>query len=277
MSGKDVTIGIVGCGNMGAAFTSSISRHLPQWGIILYDIDTARQEGVVRRLGGRGASSLEDLIEASAVVLIAVKPQDIDPVLAAARGRPRKLVISIAAGIPLTYLERALAGGAVVRAMPNLNALIGRSVTALSFGPSVSAPHQALAKMVLEAVGAVVVVPDGQMNAVTAVSGSGPAFVAYLKDVVPADEIARVMIKAAQELGIEKGTAQRLAHATVSGTLAILSVNFDAPTLIKRVSSKGGTTEAGMDLLENEGKTPQALIAAIHAACRRAGELSKEH
>ncbi len=277
MSDRGVTIGIVGCGNMGAAFTSSISRHLPQWDIVLFDIDTAKQEGVVRRVGGRGASSLRDLIEASAVVLVAVKPQDIDPVLAAAAARPQKLVISIAAGIPLAYLERALAGGAVVRAMPNLNALIGRSVTALSFGPSVSVSHQALAKKIFEAVGAVVVVPDEQMNAVTAVSGSGPAFVAYLKDVLSPDEIARFMIKAAQELGIEEATAQRLAHATVSGTLAILSVNFDAPTLIKRVCSKGGTTEAGMNLLENEGKTPQALIAAIHAACRRGGELSKEH
>jgi len=276
MSGSDVTLGIIGCGNMGAALATFIPRHLEEGVLVLYDVDKAKQEGVVRHAGARGASSLEDLFEASDVVLLAVKPQDIDPVLVGMRGRPGKLIISIAAGITLAYLEKGCAGVPVMRAMPNLNALIGRSVTALCAGASVSALQRALAQKIFEAVGPVVFVEDGQMDAVTAVSGSGPAFVAAMKDVLDPERIAQIMAAAAQELGLEEETAQRLAQETVSGTLALLSVNFDAPTLIKRVASKGGTTEAGLQVLEKEGKTPQALVSAIHAACRRARELSKK-
>ncbi len=276
MSDQGVTLGIVGCGNMGAALATFIPRRLSSWSFLVHDIDTARQDGLVRHAGVRAASSLADLAQVSDIVLVAVKPQDIGPVLAALRSRPQTLVISIAAGVTLAYLEKALAGGAVVRAMPNLNALIGRSVTALSFSPSVGAAHQALAKRIFQAVGAVVVVPDDQMNAVTAVSGSGPAFVAYLKDVLGPDEIARVLERTAQGLGIEERAAERLARATVAGTLVLLDVNFDAPTLIKRVASKGGTTEAGMEVLIREGKTPEALAEAVRAACRRAGELAKK-
>ncbi len=274
MSDKGVTLGIVGCGNMGAA----LATRLPQRSVIVHDIDTAKQAGLVRSASANvsGAASLTDLVEASDIVLIAVKPQDINPVLAEVRGRPEKLVISIAAGVTLAYLEEAVAGGVVVRAMPNLNALIGRSVTALSFSPSVGEAHQGLAKRIFQAVGAVVVVPDDRMNAVTAVSGSGPAFVAYLKDVIEPDEMRRTLERAARDLGIEERAAERLARATVTGTLALLSTDFDAPTLIKRVASKGGTTQAGLDVLKNEGKTPQALAAAVHAACRRAAELSQK-
>lgn len=274
MNEKDGTLGIVGCGNMGAALATHIARFLPLWSLVVYDIDRAKREGLARNAGAGSAASLAELVDASGVFLIAVKPQDIDPVLAAVRGRPDKLIISIAAGIPLAYLEKGVAGGEVVRAMPNLNALIGRSVTALSFGDSVSEAHRQLAKKIFEAVGAVVFVAEGLMDVVTAISGSGPAFVAYMKDVMAPEEICRVMAREAKALGIEEGTAERLARATVTGTLAILSVNFDAPTLIKRVCSKGGTTEAGMALLEKEGKTPQALADAIHAAWRRAQELS---
>jgi len=267
-----MSLGIVGCGNMGSA----LATRLPKGSVLVHDIDARKQEALARHAGAREASSLEELVEASDIVLVAVKPQDIDPVLATARGLPQKLIISIAAGITLAYLEKALAGTPVVRAMPNLNALIGRSVTALSFSPQVSVAQQGLAQKIFQAVGAVVLVSDSQMDAVTAVSGSGPAFVAYVKDAIEPDEIRRILERTAKELGIEERVAERLARATVSGTLAMLDVNFDAQTLVKRVASKGGTTEAGLEVLKNEGQSPEALAAAVHAACRRAAELSKK-
>jgi len=273
MSGKGLTVGIVGCGNMGAA----LAMRLPQGAVLVHDVETAKQAGLVRRAGANvsAAACLADLVEASDIILIAVKPQDIDPVLAAVRGRPEKLVISIAAGITLAHLEKAVAGTVVVRAMPNLNALIGRSVTALSFSPTVDPAHQANAKRIFQAVGAVVIVPDEQMNAVTAVSGSGPAFVAYLRDILREEEIGRALQRAAQELGIETSVAERLARGTVSGTAAILESRFEAAALVECVASKGGTTEAGLEVLKREGKTPEALVAAVHVACRRAAELSR--
>ncbi|MGE5280142.1 MAG: pyrroline-5-carboxylate reductase [Deltaproteobacteria bacterium] len=277
MSDGRMTLGIVGCGNMGAALAIFIPRHLPLCDVIVHDVDRARQEGLARNSGVRGASSLQELIKDAGVVLLAVKPQDIDPVLAQLRGRTDRLLISIAAGVTLAYLEGSLAGAPVIRAMPNLNAMIGRSATALCAGAAVSEEQRQAAKRIFQAVGVVVFVAEGLMNAVTAVAGSGPAFVATMKDVLPPEELNQILIKTAGELGMERGVAERLARATVSGTLEMLAVNFDAPTLIRRVASKGGTTEAGLAVLEREGKTPQALAEAVFAACRRADELSRKN
>ena len=159
--------------------------------------------------------------------------------------------------------------------MPNINALIARSVTALSANKTAGEDGLKSAQELFKAVGEVVTVPESQMNAVTAVSGSGPAFVAYLlKDLDP-EALERVFIKEALHFKIEPSTAEILAKMTISGTRDMLSVNFDAGILIKRVSSKGGTTEAGMKVLESRGKTEEALAEAIRAAQKRAQELSQ--
>ncbi len=271
------TIGVVGCGNMGSALIENLRKRSAVYDVVIFDKEQEKTKGLSQRFDVQVAESLKHLFDESAILIIAVKPQDIDEVLSALKGVSRKLVVSIAAGITMSYLESAIgAKVAIVRAMPNINAIIGHSVTALSVNASVGDDDKAAAKRIFEAVGDVVFVPEAQMNAVTAVSGSGPAFVAYLVRDLGEKVMTDVMIKEAVALGIDKEAARRLVDATISGTRRILAVNFDASVLIQRVSSKGGTTEAGMKVLESEGKTAGALAHAIQAACQRAGELARK-
>ena len=270
------SIGIIGCGNMGSALVENFKKKLASSAILIFDKDKDRQNSLVKGFQVQGCESLQDLILKSRVIIIAVKPQDIDVVLKEFKRVSGKLIISIAAGITLSHLELLLGNAlAIIRAMPNLNALIGQSVTALSRNRVVSDSQMGLAQKIFKAVGEVVIVPESQMNAVTAISGSGPAFVAYLIKDLGEEAIERVFVKEALNFKIAPRTANILARGTISGTRQMLSVNFDPKILIQRVSSKGGITEAGMKVFENLGRTEEALSEAIRAAQKRADELSQ--
>ena len=270
------TFGLIGCGNMGSAIVEHLSRKNIFEKIYVYDKDAQRQESLVRRFAVLPAARFEDLSNRADVILIAVKPQDFDEVLARLKGISGKLIISIAAGLPLSYLEGRLGRKVpVVRAMPNLNALVGSSVTAVAKGAGVSDADLAAATGIFEAIGRSVVVDESLIDAVTAVSGSGPAFFAYLMNDVGDEDLKTVFIREAQVLGLTPETAQLLAEGTILGTRKSLSLNFDRDTLIKRVASKGGTTEAGLKELEARTKTAEALSFAIRAAYQRARELGQ--
>jgi len=269
-------IGIIGCGNMGSALVDNLIKMGVDLTLFVFDKDKEKEHSLAKGFNLRVFDSVASLASRSDCIIIAVKPQDIESVLAQLAGISGKLIISIAAGVTLEYIESIVGdNSAIVRAMPNLNALIGRSVTALSANPKVVQDDLKLAEAIFKAVGDVVFVKEPQMDAVTAVSGSGPAFVAYLLKDLGEEALERVFIKEAVSLGIEALTAEILAKQTVLGTRQMLKVNFDADILIKRVSSKGGTTEAGMRILEEKGKTEEALSGAIKAACKRAQELAK--
>ncbi len=271
-----IKIGIVGCGNMGSALVENLTRSFEPEYIFIFDKETHRQKSLAQGFGVFACDSIGDLCSKSEVIIIAVKPQDISEILLALKAEKQKLFISIAAGITLSYMSSVLGPkAAIVRAMPNLNALIAKSVTALSSNSVVSDAQNSVAAKIFKSVGEVVFATEEQMDAVTAVSGSGPAFVAYLLDKLDAKTLEKVFLKEAIKHGIDPAVSETLAHCTVEGTKAILSVNFDAPTLIKRVCSKGGTTEAGMKVLEEKGKTEEALAAAIEAAKMRSYELSR--
>ena len=270
------SIGIIGCGNMGSALVENFKKKLASFAILIFDKDKDKQNSLVKGFQAQGCESLQDLILKSRVIIIAVKPQEIDVVLKEFKRVSGKLIISIAAGITLSHLELLLGNAlAIIRAMPNLNALIGQSVTALSRNRVVSDSQMGLAQEIFKAVGEVVIVPESQMNAVTAISGSGPAFVAYLIKDLGEEAIERVFVKEALNFKIAPRTANILARGTISGTRQMLSVNFDPKILIQRVSSKGGITEAGMKVFENLGRTEEALSEAIRAAQKRADELSQ--
>ncbi len=278
MNEFSASIGIIGCGNMGSALVENLRKGFGHKDIFVFDKEQDKLNSLKRGFGVVSCSSVEELGMKSEVIVIAVKPQDIDAVLSLLKNFKGKLFISIAAGITLSYIESMLGSKAkIARAMPNLNALIGRSVTGLSFNGRVKEDEKAIAEKIFKSVGEVVFVKEEQMNAVTATSGSGPAFVAYLREFD--DEVLNETIAAAaEELGLDHKTAVILAGATTRGTREILKVNFDPETLIKRVSSKGGTTEAGMKVLEAAGGKKEALKAlkeAIKAACKRAGELAR--
>ena len=219
---------------------------------------------------------LHDAVTAGAVsdadvVVLAVKPQHLRD--AAAALAPHRdalpLVLSIAAGIRIGDLARWLGGHRrIVRAMPNTPALIGRGISGVYADPSVDAAARAVAAEVLDAAGEVVWLDAEQsLDAVTGISGSGPAYVFYFIEALE---------QAAIEQGFDRAAARRLAYATFAGAVALAQGSSDEPaTLRANVTSKGGTTERGLQVLDARG-VAHALRDAVAAATARARELGDE-
>jgi len=204
-----------------------------------------------------------------AVLVVAVKPQmflDAAPQLRA-RVKPSTLVISIMAGMPIAKLSQAC-GGKVVRAMPNTPAAIGRGVTVAVAEADVDPQQRAIADALLRATGSVEWIGDeALMDAVTAVSGSGPAYVFLL-----AEELARAGVAA----GLSPDLATRLARETVAGSGELLyRSDLSSETLRKNVTSPGGTTAAALDVLMGPGGFEPLLTRAVAAAAKRSKELAK--
>jgi len=203
------------------------------------------------------------------IVLLAVKPQhmehvleDLGPVI-----RKSQLVLSIAAGIGTKFIESHLAKGVpVVRIMPNTPALVGKGMAAVARGRSAKTNHEHLARSIMETVGSVVVVAEKDMDAVTAVSGSGPAYVFYL---------AEAMCDAGVELGLAPHIADQLVRQTILGAGTLLSQSHEeAHTLRQRVTSPGGTTEAAVKTLE-QSKVRTIFSKALRRAAERSLEMSQ--
>ena len=204
------------------------------------------------------------------VVVLAVKPQQMrEAARAVAPHLEDELVLSIAAGIRLADLGRWLGGYArLARCMPNTPALIGLGVTGLYARPEVAPAQRAHAQAVLEAVGEVIWVDDeALLDPVTAVSGSGPAYVFYLIEALE---------RAAREIGLDAAAARRLALGTFRGAAELAARSSEPPaTLRERVTSKGGTTERALASMRTE-KLDEAIVRAVRAANERAKELGDE-
>jgi pyrroline-5-carboxylate reductase len=216
----------------------------------------------------KGSSNNKSAVNNADVVVLAVKPQVIGGVLEAfqeALGH-KPLVISIAAGISTALLEKSLGEGVrVVRAMPNTPALVRSGAAAICRGRWATDADFNLAEAVLSAVGMVVRIEEKDMDAVTALSGSGPAYVFHLME---------AMIAAANHAGLDGDVARKLVHATVMGSAKLAQeTGVDPAELRRRVTSKGGTTEAALQVLE-EKSVYHAYLQAIAAAHRRSRELS---
>ena len=210
------------------------------------------------------------LSEAPEVLVLAVKPQMLDEAAGdiAAYVGPGTLVVSILAGKTIADLTARLPSQAVVRAMPNTPAAVGRGITGAAASAETSAAQQELAKALLAAIGGVVWLDDeGLIDAVTAVSGSGPAYVFYLVE---------CMANAGEAAGLPADLAMQLARATVegSGELMHRDAGTDAAQLRINVTSPGGTTAAALDVLMAEDGLAPLMQKAIAAAKRRAQELS---
>ncbi|MBS0232892.1 MAG: pyrroline-5-carboxylate reductase [Proteobacteria bacterium] len=265
---------LAGAGKMGAALLAGwLERGLDPARIIIQEpnlsgaaLDLARKHGI------RSVARLEPQTEAPAVIVVAVKPQVMDeifPALAKIAGS-ETVVMSIAAGKTLASFERHLPeGSAVVRAMPNTPASIGRGITGAVANAHTTATQKDICETLLRAVGDVVWVPDeGLIDAVTAVSGSGPAYVFLL---------AEALADAGVAAGLDGATAKQLAHATVSGAGELLrQSSSDAATLRQNVTSPGGTTAAALSVLMKEGHGLKELMReAVLAAQKRGRELGQ--
>lgn len=265
----DKTVAFIGAGNMAGALIRGLigTDTVPADRIIASDPDRARLDAMKAELGVRTFESNADALENADVVVLATKPQVFPQVLAGLGSalRPDALVVSIAAGISTRIIERALPDGArVVRTMPNTPALVGAGATGLAGGTHATEDDLAVAEALFESVGLCVRVPEAQIDAVTGLSGSGPAYVF-------------AMIEALRDAGAREGlseeTAQRLAAQTILGAARLLLEGDESPeTLRERVTSPGGTTRAGLDALEASGFA-ETLAGAVRAATRRSNEL----
>lgn len=226
-----------------------------------------------RLAAAHGVTTFERPAEAVAgadVVVFAVKPQDGAEAIAdfAPALAPGALLLTVAAGLPASFYEKRLAPGTpVVRAMPNTPALIGHGATAIAAGAHATENHLALAEAVLAATGLVVRVPESQINAVAAVSGSGPAyFFAFVEAITDAGVVE----------GLDRELAAQLAAQTFIGAARLLESSDVGPGELRaRVSSKGGTTLAALAAMHDAG-LQTAVAVGLAAADRRALELQRE-
>jgi len=265
----------VGGGNMATALVGGmIARGRTATEFHAVDPMPEQRARLCERFPGIGASAAPDgaVIARAALVVLAVKPQQmraaagaLAPLLRAAEA-PGPVVLSIAAGIRLSDLSRWLGGfGNLVRAMPNTPALVGKGISGVHAAANVGAKARALAAGALEAVGEIVWVDDEAMlDAVTGISGSGPAYVFYFLEALEA---------AARELGFAPAEARKLAYATFSGAIALAQASPEPPAVLRaQVTSKGGTTERALSLLD-AAAVKASIVAAAKAAAGRAREL----
>ncbi|MFH1245711.1 MAG: pyrroline-5-carboxylate reductase [Candidatus Omnitrophota bacterium] len=267
-------LGIIGCGNMGEAILRGIlaKKLVAPKTIICSDKNKEKLKQLSTRYAVTTTESNSKLAENCDVLLIAVKPQDIDTVLQDIKlSNPpsllkNKLIISICAGIKTAQLEKSLDKVSVIRAMPNMGAQISQAISALSPGKYAAEENKKTARDIFSCIGEVVELKEELLDAVTAVSGSGPAYFFYL---------AENLIRAAEELGIPLPIARKLAVQTAIGSAGLMEHSGKDPqTLRKEVTSPGGTTEAAFNVF-NKYKLDKILDSGVKAAAARAKQLSR--
>ena len=264
---------LAGAGKMGGAMLEGwLARGLSPGDVVVQD--PAPSPEIAALLAKRGVvvdAALTSLPQPPSVIVIAVKPQILESVLPqlATIAAPSTLIVSIAAGKTIESFEKQLADGtAVVRAMPNTPASIGQGITACVANRQTSVEQRGLADALLSAIGEVVWLDtEAQMDAVTAVSGSGPAYVFLL---------AECLAEAGRAEGLDAAMAERLARATISGAGALLAQSeLTATALRENVTSPGGTTAAALDVLMDEPGLKALLKTAVAMAAARSRDLGK--
>jgi pyrroline-5-carboxylate reductase len=263
-------VAILGAGKIGESLLAGLLSS--DWRTPDEIVVTGRREERVceleERHGVRGTLSNAEAVQGAALVVIAVKPQDFDILLGEIGGvlTPEQTVLSVAAAIPTAQIEARLAAGVpVVRAMPNAPALVHEGMAGVCAGAHAGDEHLAVAEEVLSHLGAVARVPERYMDAVTAVSGSGPAYFALL---------AEAMIEAGILLGLSRETSTQLVVQTMLGTAKLLRDEQMHPVELREmVTSPGGTTIQAIRELEQAG-VRAAFLNAIQAAMIRSKELA---
>jgi pyrroline-5-carboxylate reductase len=265
------TIGFIGAGQMAKALAGGfVAAGLVKAGqIVACDPVPAAGESFLAKVpGAKLAPTNADVLRAADVIVLAVKPQSMAAVMneLAAQSAAGKLFVSIAAGVTLAKLEAGLKTGRVIRVMPNTPALVGQGASAYALGSTASADDGKLVGQLLAAVGQAHQVDEKLLDAVTGLSGSGPAFV-YL--------VIEALTDGGVRMGLPRDVAAALAAQTVRGAGTMVVETGQHPAVLRdQVTSPGGTTIAGLAALEDRGLRA-ALIAAVEAATRRSQELGR--
>jgi len=266
---KKEQIAFIGIGNMGEALIRGIiaAGLYPPDSVIGADPDPVKRKRLEETLGIRAVANNREAVAAAGIVVLAVKPQTLPVLLEEIAGdfTSGQLLVSILAGITTVKLEEEIdADVAVVRVMPNTPSLVKRGMAAICGGRYASEKDMEKADRLISSVGRVIVVSEELMNAVTAVSGSGPAYVFF---------ITELLARAARKLGLPDREADLLARETVIGAGKLLAESGESPGELRRkVTSPGGTTEAAIGKMEADGLA-EIILAGAEAARRRGVEL----
>lgn len=258
-------IGIIGGGNMGEAILKGLRKTMK---VRVCEMSLKRRM-VLKKKYKINCVDSKNLVAKCKIIVLAIKPQNMDQVLcdiAPFVGKD-KLIVSIAAGITCSFIEKRLCKNVrVIRCMPNMPALIGQGITAMAKGKNAKESDLLLARKVLLSVGDVIVVQEKMIDGVTAVSGSGPAYVFYFIE---------QMIQAAKSLGLKESIAKTLVKKTFLGSSKLMDQIGEEPKALRaKVTSKGGTTEAAMKIFKTK-KADKIIEQAVKAANKRAKQLSK--
>lgn len=262
-------LGFIGVGNMGGAIIRGINGKLGNTAVFAYDSTPEKLENI-QLLGATAADSIGEIAKKCDYVLLAVKPQQLDGVLAEikAAGNRDLTLISICAGISAEYIcERTFSEQKVVLVMPNTPMMLGEGASAMSRGEGVSDEEFEFARKIIGSCGITEIIPMNKMKEIIAINGSSPAFI-YL--------FAKSFVTYAENVGIDKDAALRLFAQTLIGSAKMMtSGKMTIDELIKQVSSPGGTTLAGLDELYG-GKMLECVVKACEACTKRAYELGEE-
>lgn len=267
-----IRLGFLGAGAMAEALirgVTAVKLVRPENILICNRQDGARLEALAAAWGARPCPDRRALAAESDVLVLAVKPKDVPEALAglAPSMRAGRVLLSVAAGVPTSYLERLVAPGVqVVRAMPNTSCLVQASATALSLGASAGPEAERIARAIFGCVGVVSVVAEPLLDAVTGLSGSGPAYVYFLME---------AMIRAGIEEGLQPDVARALTVQTVLGAARMVDETGAEPAeLRRRVTSPGGTTMAALQVMYDH-HLPDVIVRAIRRAAERSREMGR--
>lgn len=261
-------IGFIGGGNMAEALVKGIKGKGTQEEILVAEPSQERRDYLLKSYGIKATPSNKDVVDSCSIIILAVKPQIMDAVLHEVAGdiTEDKTVVSIAAGITLAYLQAKLRTKKIVRVMPNTPALVQEGMSVLSLCECFSEKDITAVREIFMSVGRVLTLPEKYMNAVTALSGSGPAFYALF---------AESLTEAGVQLGLSQEASSELAVQTFIGTARLLETGMPPETLRQMVTSPGGTTAAGLQSFAVKGLS-EVVADALRAARDRAEELGKK-
>lgn len=262
-------IGFIGAGNLATSVIKGLKQSGAPFDILAYDIQREKTQELAALYGVRPAG-LADIVRAADIIVLAVKPKDIKSLLSEAAGYDlkHKLIITVAAGVPLGVYEQMLPETAVVRVMPNTSCAVLESVTGMVRGKAVSDDQAQSAEQIFGAVGKVLWVEDREINALTAVSGSGPAYF-YL--------LTELMALAGVELGLPPEKAQFLAAQTLVGAGRMMAESGKSPQELREaVTSPNGTTDAAITSFR-AGNLGHSVHKAMLACHDRAEEMEGEY
>lgn len=233
--------------------------------------DQTKLDNLERKYGIQPTYRMEELMEDADLVIFAVKPKDADAALRKIKPHitDHTFFISVMAGISLSYLQNRLnVHQPIARAMPNTSASVGKSATAITFNDSVSEHQKQLAATVFSSIGVTAIVEEDKLDAITALSGSGPAYIYY---------VVEAMERSAAEIGLDANTAKKMILQTLAGAAEmLLTSGKEAAELRQDVTSPGGTTEAGIKVLQKEN-VQTAFIKCVKAAMEQSKKLGTMH